>query len=33
MGNIMMKFLEEMGDALSTDRKLTSCDRDMQLFN
>ena len=33
MGNIMMKFLEEMGDALSSDRKLTSCDRDMQLFN
>ena len=32
MANIINKFMEEMEDALSTDRKLTSCDRDMQYF-
>ena len=32
MATIRDRFLSEMCDALSTDRKLTSCDRDMQFF-
>ena len=32
MGNIIQKFLEELSDALSTERKLTSCDREMQIY-
>ena len=32
MANINQVFLAEMSDALSTDRRLTSCDREMQQY-
>jgi len=32
MANIQQKFLSELSDALSSDRKLTSCDREMQQY-